>query len=326
MFRFLTIVAAVATTTSALAAETRPLEASATLANATAPAELTLKRNGAAFVLTEGSRLQFGLAMQARLDDGEPNIKIVGSDVGLKDGGKTGEAAANDRPSVSITSELSGKYDFAYAIDAQGILAQNAAAACSAAFNAGAGEGSERTAQLTATAVWRVTTGRFNFPWTQYDRVAVNEDMRANPDFYGERETVFRDIAVPVTLTCRNDAAPKVALKAAPEPVKASTVKAAPAPKAESTKAENGQPENTKPGGSEAESSKPEGAKILPASLASGDVTADAVPQPQRPQCSGGMIRETSLEAGGYICLCPGNTQRVSTAANAFACQKLARR
>jgi hypothetical protein len=50
-------------------------------------------------------------------------------------------------------------------------------------------------------------------------------------------------------------------------------------------------------------------------------VTTASLPDKSKPQCDGGMVRQIGSGDSGYLCLCPGNTRRVETGANAFACE-----
>lgn len=286
-------------------------------------AHMTLKRQGNRFVPQEGARLKSRLSLAADVSAADPALKIVASELVLKDSGHEGVQTGAGMPAATPLANRIGSEELVdFAFETNGVLAQNASAACSAAFAGGGSKGEVRTTRLIATAVWTVTTGRFNFPWRQYDQVAIAADARDNPDFYGERQTKAVDIALPVELSCIESSDAKIASKDKPE-IRAKTVaKTTPVEtdlehKAAST------PAPAPDLASEVSASTSQTAHLVQAVASADEAIA---PVPQRPACGGGMIRETSVEAGGYVCLCPGNTQRVSTGANAYSCQKIDRR
>ncbi len=175
------------------------------------------------------------------------------------------------------------------ALAQDGTIARDAIAAC----NAG------NTATVTVPLIWRVTTGRFNFRWTDYDHVAPTQEFAANPDFYNEREVVQREVTLSVPVDCAPLPASGVANVTVPKPA------AKPAPMSERAIRV-------------AETASVRKVEFVPAE------SARSAPA-QAPVCQGGMVREFGT-GEGYLCLCPGNTTRIASGDNAFSCERRARR
>lgn len=332
MFRILTTAALVAA--SVAGGATRPAVAAdadgaARLSikaahNQPASAQIALIRKDGRFSASDKGTLRVRLELEAKVD--ATNTKIVVSELELKDAGTSevvrGVGLKADAPAAAAALTD----DFSFAVDPSGVIVQNAIAACGAAYPVAAAAGTARTAKTSVTVAWRVTTGRFNFPWVNYDRVAPDKDLQANPDFYGERETSTAELQAPVEIACIEGDGAKIAGQA---PVK--KIARGEAAKTETAKSDAANKTATATGRSKSDAVKPptpapksspapsQTAQLVPAVASSDEAT---LPAPERPACSGGMIRETSVEAGSFICLCPGNTERVSTAANAYACEK----
>lgn len=326
-----------------IAAEAGLVSAKATVVETAQRPTLALSKRGGRFELPEPAKVQAKLALSAAVAADETAVRIVASTIELKDAQKSPAPVAASLEDGRAVATLSAEQSFIFSVEPGSALALAAASACSSKpVDVPAGQSSEAT--MTASAVWRVTTGRFNFRWMDYDRVAVARDRA---EFYADRETVTRNADVVVTLDCRNDepkspeiaqpiaqpAVPRTQTKADAKKEAKAEVKAEP-PKSKN-KPEPSKIEAAEPGGSSkttpaAVAPKPADAALaataagLTAEPPAADVGTEAsTPAPaQKPACAGGMIRETRADAGSYICLCPGNTQRVSSGPNAYACQK----
>ncbi len=305
---------------SAMAAENVVLSA-AIEAGKSGDAHLTLVRKQGRYALDEASKIRLSVNLNADVGQGSTGERIVVTELELKDagGGAPISGIGLAGPSPASAAKAAGDYEFS--LDPTGVLAQNAAAACGSASTSN----SRHLAKMTVTASWRVTTGRFTFSFVNYDRVAPVEGIKDNPDNYGERQTHVKDVAVPLTLSCIDDAPSAVAQS---KPAKSAPNKTAEA-KVEPSKAKT-KPEPSNPSPAEAKPAQritvepdTKTAQLVPASL-DDDTSSHAAAT--APVCEGGMIRETSVEAGSFICLCPGNTQRITTSANAYSCEKRSRR
>lgn len=256
-----------------------------------------------------GAPLSQSLRLSAVVTADGAGQKIVASEVFLKQDG-SGQGA-NSVKALSGTApvrslELTGDFDFA--IESNGVIAQNAIALCNgrpASDRSGA-----ETRTMSVPVVWRVTTGRFNFKWTNYDRVAPTEEIQNNPDFYGSRETAEAEASAEVAVVCE-PIGRAIALK--PAVAKSVTLE----PKIETAPVQRlaAEPIATK-------------AAEPPLETPAAPVAAPAVKTVSlerttgRPACNGGMIREAGSSNESYLCLCPGNTQRVATGTNAFSCER----
>lgn len=325
MNKLLTIAAVVVATplaslSAAMASEDVTLTATAQALEADGR-HLTLVRKQGRYTLDDASMIRLNADLAAELDQGSSAERIVASELEIKDAGHGRPVTGAGLSGTAPVSRLATTGDFEFRIDGNGILAQNAAAACGSAT----GQGQHRPANMTVTVLWRVTTGRFTFSWVNYDRVAPPEGIKDNPDYYGDRQTHEKAIAVPLKLECRDDQAQAVVES---KPAKANTNKPAAAKSRVSvSKADDEFKEpaqsTDKPAPRITVEPDKQSAQLVPAAL---EVDGASVVAAVRPVCEGGMIRETSADAGSFICLCPGNTSRMSTGANAFACEKRARR
>ncbi len=199
------------------------------------------------------------------------------------------EASTKIADGAGPTKAVNINDTFRLPIAPDGAVARDAIAAC----------GSGKTASITVPLIWRVTTGRFNFRWTDYDHVAPTEEFAANPDFYAERETVQREVALSFAVDCAPLAELNVATVPVPKPAVKPTAKPAAATRV-------------------AETASVRKVEFVPAE------PAPSAPQ-QAPVCQGGMVREFG-SGDGYLCLCPGNTTRIASGDNAFSCERRARR
>lgn len=325
MKKLLTLAAVVVATplaplSGAMASEEVTLTATAQALEANGR-HLTLVRKQGRYTLDDTSMIRLNAELAAELAEGSSAERIVASELEIKDAGHGSPVTGAGLSGATPVFRLATTGDYEFRIDGNGVLAQNAAATCGSAN----GQGHHRTANMTVTAVWRVTTGRFTFSWVNYDRVAPPQGIKDNPDYYGDRQTHEKAIAVPLKLECRDDQAEAVVES---KPANANTNKpAATKTRVSEPKAKDEFKEPTqstdKPAPRITVEPDTETAQLVPAALEDGGAS---VPAAVRPVCEGGMIRETSADAGSFICLCPGNTSRMSTGANAFACEKRARR
>ena len=215
--------------------------------------------------------------------------KIIASEVFLKTAGANRQALSVNTGKDQIPSRtVAIDQTFDFDVEPQGPVAQNAIAMCNGLSSSERGTGKAVTLSMALPIVWRATTGRFNFKWTNYDRVAPSQDVYNNRDFYADQKTVDAETTVDATIACQPLADAKVAA-VAPAQVKSEL---APRTTQQQTVA-------------------------TPVSL-----TSEPLAETGKPQCDGGMIREISSGQSNYLCLCPGNTERVETGANAFACEK----
>jgi len=327
MKKLLTLAAVVVATplsplSTAIAAEDLRLSARIEAAKP-GDAHLTLVRKQGRYALEDASKVRLTVDLAADVGQGSPGERIVASELELKDAGSGAPVSGVGLSGSAPVSAAKAAADYEFRVDPTGILAQNAAAACGSA----ATSGKRVSANVTVQALWRVTTGRFTFSFVNYDRVAPVEGIKDNPDYYGERQTHVKEIAVPLTLDCVVEQAPAVAET---KPAKASNGNAAEA-KTEPSKAKaNANAAPAKPQTAAATSAprvtvEPDTAAAQLVPVVDRSEVAQ-LPAAAKPVCEGGMIRETSADAGSFICLCPGNTQRASTGPNAYACQKAARR
>lgn len=243
------------------------------------------------------------LALAAAFNADAGNFSMLASELFLKaEGAGNGTRNVETLGSAHPVKSISEQRVLSVPISAQGPVAQYAISACNgvAPSERLAGRASRMTMSLPL--IWRVTTGRFNFKWTNYDRVAPSAEIINNRDFYAERETSEAEATVDATVVCAPLSSAKVVAAANGSPAKHMVFK--PAPVAEKVFQD------------------PPKQKTAVASSA----TTVAVIDTGKPRCDGGMVRQVSLPEVSYICLCPGNTQRVATGEDAFTCARRSRR
>lgn len=237
----------------------------------------------------EQSDIKAALALSAQPSSNDDGYKIIASRLHLKADG-AGSAGADTLRGAPFAASQTASDSFSLSLAANGPIAQNAIALCNAVpASERNGKSIQRTMALAI--VWRVTTGRFSFKWTNYDRVAPSDEIQRNPDFYADQFTQDAETQIDADVTCQPLAGVAIAAKqAAANPVQ--RVALTPQPVTE---------------------------KAKPAQTVS---LTDA----GKPRCDGGMVRQISSTAENYLCLCPGNTTRVETGANAFTCERRTRR
>ena len=238
-------------------------------------------------------RLPLRLSAQPAAD-GE-NRKILASTLSLKQpasGGKDA-GAVNALGAAAPVRAIALSETFEFSAEPQGAIAQNAVALCNGLSATDREKADARPMTMPVPLVWRVTTGRFNFNWRNYDRVAPSDDIQTNLAFYAEQETVETEVAADVLVSCQPMAAALAKV----------TVEKPAAVQKTNFVSETAQPAVVKPAASE-------------------PVKTVTIASTQAPVCRGGMIRETGSGSDGYLCLCPGNTVRVETGTQAFACER----
>ncbi len=251
--------------------------------------------------------LHIPLKLDATLGEGGSGRKILGSELFLKQSGATSGVAATDaRDGTVPRAQLALKRSFVFAVDSVGPVAQDAIAFCNSQ-GVGNSQGAAAPVSMSLPVLWRVTTGRFNFKWVNYDQVGPSDEIVSNPEFYADLETQEIAIAASVPVHCETvakiAAAPTVHFRPAP------AVQAT-APDKKAVEVSPQQVSQLEPVALEASESEVIAAKPLSA--------ASSTP---RMVCDGGMVRSSGA-AASEVCLCPGNTRRVETGANAFACER----
>lgn len=227
---------------------------------------------------------------------GDDTYKIVRSRLFLK---ADGLGTANDGldtlsdalPSASLKAD--GSYDLPIAIN--GSVAQNAIAICNAVPAGQRNSNAAVRRTMSLAIMWHVTTGRFAFKWTNYDRVAPSDEILRNADFYAEQVTQDAETLVNADVACAPLADVAVAAKPSAKPgVQRVALTSTPI--------------------------------AQPEVRASADAQNASLADAGKPRCDGGMVRQISTSADTYLCLCPGNTTRVEAGNNAFACERRTRR
>lgn len=261
-----------------------------------ADGRITASGTGGRYDRVDTSSLTVALRLQASIKPEDGKRRFVSSELELAPlGAARGELAAvtgEGRPATSLDIAR----EFTLGLAADGAAARSAIEACNAISTVAA------PTTIEVPVVWRVTTGRFNFRWTDYDYLAPTDDIVSDPDYYADRQTSERELKIAVALECKPLGAPRVAKQAAPK----SDVKAAARPARTLATAP-------------VQAAKPKSDSTAPIATASIEAS---VP----PKCDGGMVRELGEGRDAYLCLCPGNTVRVATGDNAFACERRARR
>ena len=246
--------------------------------------------------------LNLALRLTAEPASEAGGAKIIMSELFLKQAGSGKDAVAvaameGQGPQRAIHLEQT----FAFAIDALGPIAQNAISACNALTTSSQTHNESRETTMMVPVLWRVVTGRFNYKWVTYDQVAPANEASQNPDFYGDRETQEIETPVRVIVSCpvltaavAAKAAEKPAVKPAVNPVPVAKIAPEAAPVA-----------------------KRATAPVVTKTAEAAPVTASA-----KPVCHGGFIRQMQSGDVPYLCLCPGNTQRLESGDNTFSCER----
>jgi len=292
--------AAISTACPACADDRLPLEARLS----DAPALAVAASHGPFDTLAQ-SYLDVALALRAGPAI-EGGTKILASELRLKGEPQT-RLIAND--AVPITPSLSLTRSFRFPLNSQGTVAQSTYALC-----AGPAKSSGR-GTLNTAVIWRVSTGRFNYRYVQANLAADAASaaaLLANPDFYGDVETQEIEIPVSIDVTCKGAAiaSPDAPGKTPPfQPSQASEPRAA----AEAKPALGSSPPKHRITYANDAAARADEQVSDPVRLSSAN-------HAELPRCEGGMLRASG--PADYLCLCPGNTRRVATGPQAFACEK----
>ena len=289
--------------------------------------EISVEGNGSRYDRVSSANLSLSLHLAGSLTAGAANHRILGSEVVLKGEADAAKIDVLKGYAPASTVDLNQTFDFSVAV--KGAVAQNAISRCNGVPAAERGSGKSVSLTLSVPLVWRVTTGRFNFKWTNYDRVAPSQEIYNNRDFYADQESTEAEASADVTVNCQPIAvASAVVDKAAPaKPVAAAP--AATAPAAVVAKTSDSNVVDAKPAVTETKltsneakpAPQPDPAKSsTPAPMTTASLTSNG-----KPQCDGGMLRQLNSGEENYLCLCPGNTVRVETGDNAYACEKKSR-
>lgn len=262
----------------------------------TSSANIVVQGSAGHYDRVASSELRLPLTLQAELLGAGEGFKIVKSQIALKAEGANESSQGVDAlgGAIPVTS-ISATDSYVIGFAPQGGVAQNAIAVCNALPAADRSAKSAVTRTMAVAANWRVTTGRFSFKWTNYDRVAPSQEIINNPDFYSDQVTEDAEVLVDAIVHC--------------EPLGNAAIAAQPAPPAKVRQASltPDVPVAIKP------------AAEKPLQTARHDDNG-------KPQCDGGMVRQLSTGSQDYLCLCPGNTVRTAIGENAFACERRTRR
>jgi hypothetical protein len=231
------------------------------------------------------------LALSAELEPGGGADKILTSELFLKMQGRGQSAVAVDASGPPV-KRIGTQQSAVFAIEPQGPVAQAALALCNSERGA-----QRQTLSMSLPIVWRVTTGRFRFQWTNYDRVAPTADIQNNRDFYADQATTEAETVFAAAVVCQPLAGVAPVAVATPT----SSVRQVALMPADSKAGHDANP--------------------TPGNRATATATALS-----KPRCDGGMIRQIGARGEAYACLCPGNTTRVEIAGNAFRCQRASAR
>ncbi len=245
--------------------------------------------------------LHIPLKLDARLGEDGHGRKIIGSEVFLKQSGVSAGGPATDARNGTVPrAQIALDRSFGFEVDPLGPLAQDAIALCN-------GNGSATSAIMSLPVAWRVTTGRFNFKWVNYDQVGPSDEIVSNPEFYADRETQEIDIAARVPVRC--DGAASVAASS-PAPVKSAPAVQAAVPVKKAVDVSPQRVSNAMPVALNATDAEEIVAKPLSVAASQARMT-----------CDGGMVRSNGT-GSTEVCLCPGNTRRIETGSNAFVCER----
>lgn len=296
----LTVASAIASSAyAAMAGNTAANRLTLTLAKSATPdaarSELMVAGRDGKYDRIEPTAVRATVDLSAQSTDAGA-FKIVGSRLSLTTGNSTSEPDGIDTMSKAVPSaSYAARSVHNLPVPLDGSVALSAIALCNALPAAERTTGAAVRRTMPVTIDWRVTTGTFAFKWTNYDRVAPSDDILRNPDFYADQETQSAETTIDVDVVCAPLPSSAIAAKPAAEnPVRRVALTSAPI----------AQPEAQKP--------------IQEHDVSQADFG--------KPRCDGGMVRQISTAADGYLCLCPGNTVRVDTGDNAFACERRTRR
>lgn len=264
-----------------------------------APPEIKVVGSGGKYDRIATLKFVAALELSAQPADTDA-YKVVRSRLTLKtDGTATASNGVDALPDGMPSAAFAANTEFDLPIDGNGPIAQNAIALCNGIPTGERGHGASVRRTMSIAVAWYVTTGRFAFKWTNYDRVAPSNDILRNPDFYADQITQDAETLIAADVVCAPLSSDAIATKPAVQnPVR--QVALIPEPIAQ------------------AGARDPKVAQ----QISQADIQADI----GKPRCDGGMVRQMSTAAESFLCLCPGNTTRTELGANAFACERRTRR
>jgi hypothetical protein len=227
------------------------------------------------------------LALSADFIATGSSFKILKSHLVLKSEGVGATSAVDLHADQGPVHALSRVDVFAFDLNPQGPVAQNAVALCNSLSGDPHSAGRQSIVSMGVAVRWQVTTGRFTFKWTDYDRVALSSEIVRNPDFYADQAMQDEEALIEVAVRCEPLGHEPAKIAMAQEPVHHAVMAEGP---------------------------------VAPV------YTANLLPELDKPSCDGGMLRQVSSGAQNYVCLCPGNTTRIASGDNSFSCEKRLRR
>lgn len=253
--------------------------------------------------LTDARQFRVKLSLSAALANQTEKRKIVSSSLVVQTKAGSAEAATVAAFDGNAPVEkLAFDKEIALPLDAKGPVARAAMDACRS--RPLQKPGVQSPVSLDVAVVWRVTTGKFQFRWTDYDLVAPSNELELDRNFYGERRTVEREIPAKVLVVCGKlptQAVANASKQTAKLPEKPVLAMA------------------PKPAG-------PAG-KLSGAAPKADLETKVASAADSKPVCNGGMVRQLDASPGAHVCICPGNTVRTENGIADFTCvRKLSRR
>ena len=270
--------------------------------------ELVVAGSAGRYDRLETAALAADLALFAELAEDSSDFRVMTSSLFLKSEGNGSTNAAGARPvdgldGATPASRIDDRRAIRFDVSPSGPVAQTAIAACNGL--AASERNQTRTLNLNFAIVWRVTTGRFNFKWTNYDRVAPSSDIVNNRDFYSELSEQDAETVIETTVACQPlNGAPHVA----------------------SSMLQHAKPEAVKDTVKRVTFTPIEPAVDMPKLTAPASIKTASASDQTKPVCDGGMVRDVATGSQPYLCLCPGNTERIATGDNAFACEKRSRK
>lgn len=222
--------------------------------------------------------------------------KIVRSRLFLKtDGTATTSEGVDTLDGALPSAVMMADRSYEMPIALNGPVAQNAIALCNSIPAAERSGSADLRRAMSVAVAWRVTSGRFAFKWTNYDRVAPSDEILRNADFYADQETQEAETLIDADVACAPLLGAAIAgTPTAENPVRRVALTSTPV----------------------AQASARDVASMQRLSQGNGGA----------PVCEGGMVRQISTASENSLCLCPGNTTRIEKGDNAFSCERRARR
>ncbi|MEZ5898074.1 MAG: hypothetical protein R3D51_01140 [Hyphomicrobiaceae bacterium] len=260
-------------------------------------ARLTVVEDSNGKLSVRENELSLSLALAAKADPAR-GLRLVASQLYLKQAGR--EAGA-----TRLLADLTGartfahKADVAFALDPIGPLARNAVALCSGTVLPDLSATASVHLDMSVPVVWRVNAGHLDFAALAMSGITATDEVLASPSYYTNADSAEREVVARVEIRCENHGGSAA--------VASSTAK-----RGDTTGASG--------------KASAQGVKVEKVAIRS-DESVNPEPRhssadPASMVCEGGMVRALSGDTAGQACLCPGNTVRRPTGANAFVCQR----